>query len=393
MNKTQKLYDTLPYETRFSAKVVSCEQKILKTDGKERALFAVILDKTLFFPEEGGQSCDKGTLCGNRVVYVGIADGIITHYLESPLETDSVCDGIIDFSHRYRNMQNHTGEHIVSGLVSKHYGFSNVGFHIGSLDATMDYDGELSREMLDLIEDEANAAIYRNIEIKAQYYTHDALSAISYRSKKELFEDVRIVTIDDIDVCACCAPHVRHTGEVGMIKFVFAEKYKGGTRVHMHCGFDALRDFRSKNYDILALSSMLSAKKHEIVPAVQRLLDENARLSADITAANKALCEKIAETLSPSEKAICIFRNGIGTSGMRIIANAAKSICPVCAVFEERADRSFSFIIASEALSVKEILSRFPQSFGARGGGNDRMVQGTVFATEAELCNFFETIV
>lgn len=392
MKTTIKLYDTRPYDTEFSATVLSCNACAQNNDTEAEQLFAVVLDSTLFFPEEGGQSCDKGELDGGAVHRVEIKDGVITHYLEKPVAVGSTVCGKIDFSHRYRNMQHHSGEHIVSGIIMKHYGFSNVGFHVGSLDTTMDYDGVLSSEMLELIENEANAVIYKNIGIVAEYIPPEQLDRLSYRSKKELFEDVRIVTIENVDVCACCAPHVRTTGEVGMIKFAFAEKYKGGTRVHMHCGYDALFDFRQKNYDILSLSSMLSAKKHEIVPAVERLLSDNARLHEEISKANLRLCEMIAESVPASEKAVCIFENGIGAAGMRTVANAVKLRCPVCAVFDEKEKGLYNFIIASDKVSAKALLASFPDSFSAKGGGGDRMVQGTLRGTESEIRALFDSM-
>ena len=251
---TQKLYDIDSYIKEFDATVQSCET----ADGK----YIITLDKTAFFPEEGGQTCDAGTIDGIEVLSVSIKDGVIYHTLPSPLEVGATVHGKIDFSHRYYNMQHHTGEHIISGIAHKLYGYENVGFHLSREDMTVDFSGELTRAQLDEIEILANKAIYECHNIYAYYPKKDELSALSYRAKLDLSENVRIVNIADVDSCACCAPHVAYTGELGIVKIVDAVKHKGGLRIRMLAGVRAYDYMAKVSKEASAVSVMLSAPPH-----------------------------------------------------------------------------------------------------------------------------------
>jgi len=195
INKTVKLYDTDAYLKEFESVVISCSEN-------EKGQFEAVLEATAFFPEEGGQSCDKGTLNGCEVIKVTINDGVIYHILSEPIDAGTAVCGKIEFAHRYRNMQHHSGEHIVSGLVHKNFGYTNVGFHLGRGDMTMDYDGEFDGEKVEYIEKAANKVIYENIEIIANYPETDSLENIQYRSKIDIKENVRLVTIGEYDICA-----------------------------------------------------------------------------------------------------------------------------------------------------------------------------------------------
>ncbi len=383
ITRTIKLYDTDAYATEFDASVLSCK--------KVDTGYAVILDKTLFFPEEGGQSCDVGKISGIPVLSVEITDGIITHYLSTPLrEGEKVC-GKIDFSHRYRNMQHHSGEHIVSGLVSKTFGYNNVGFHLGKSDMTMDYDGELCSTDIQVIEDAANAAIYKNIEIISEYPDSSVLQSLEYRSKLELSENVRIVTIGEYDVCACCAPHVARTGEIGIIKIVDFYRYKGGTRVHALCGTDALSDYRERLAVTTSLATLLSTKTASIVDSVINLQSENSRLSTQLTAMTKKYCLTVADAVAVEDSGCLIFDEQIGAGGMRVIVNAVAKKRRWCAVFDKTAKNKYNFIVASEYNNAKEILSHLAEKTTVRGGGSDSMVQGSVEASRKEIEAVLET--
>lgn len=382
--KTIKLYDTDAYATEFEASVLSCEN----TDGK----YEIILDKTLFFPEEGGQSCDKGTIDNIPVVSVGIDDGVITHILASPVECGKKVCGRIDFAHRYRNMQHHSGEHIVSGLVCKTFGYNNVGFHLGKADMTMDYDGELCDNDIQVIEDAANSAIYKNIEIIAEYPDSTKLASLEYRSKLDLTENVRIVTIGDYDVCACCAPHVARTGEIGIIKIVDFYRYKGGTRVHALCGADALADYRQKDSVTSSLTALLSTKTELIVDSVRNIQSENSRLCAQITAMTKKYSLALAESISYKKGAYVLFEEQIGAGGTRIMATAVAEKCGRCAVFDKTAKNRFNFLIISNDGKAKEVLAKLLDNFVSRGGGTDTMVQGSVEASTKEIKGLLENI-
>ncbi len=384
ITKTIKLYDADAYATEFDASVLSCK--------KDEGGYAVILDRTLFFPEEGGQACDKGKICGIEVSKVEISDGVIVHYLVAPLSEGEKVFGSIDFTHRYRNMQHHSGEHIVSGLVCKTFGYNNVGFHLGKSDMTMDYDGELSSDDIEVIEHAANTAIYRNIQITAKYCDLQELNALDYRSKLDLSEDVRIVTIGEYDTCACCAPHVARTGEIGMIKIVDFYRYKGGTRVHALCGADALSDYRERLQITSSLTALLSTKAATIVDSVANLKSENSRLSAEISAMTKKYCLALAESVIKDDSGCVIFDEQLSVGGIRILAGSVAKKRRWCAVFDKTAKNKYNFVIASESGRAKQVLSVLIEKLSARGGGTDEMVQGSVEASRAEIKAALENI-
>lgn len=392
MNITQKLYDTDAYASEFQATVISCEKKSYIADGKNQQGYAVVLDKTLFFPEEGGQSCDKGTLNGVFVNHVAENDGVTEHYIDDEFEEGLNVCGIIDFSHRYRNMQFHSGEHVFSGLVSSLFGVKNVGFHLGKEFMTMDYEALFTKEMIDTVEDAANEVIYKNLEISAEYFPSEDLKNAEYRSKIDIDGDVRIVTIPGVDVCACCAPHVKRTGEIGVLKVADFEKYKGGTRVYVVCSADALADYRRKNDDNVMMSKLFSVKRDQVADAAKRMYDENERLRADIVALGKKYCELLAKSYTVSQKPAIIFENGIGASGMRTVANEVMKKVPLVAVFDKKEKDTYNFIMASETLNCKEILNDVSKSFTAKGGGSERMLQGTLCGTEKAVFEHFEKL-
>ena len=205
--------------------------------------YEIILDRTAFFPEGGGQSSDTGSLGGVSVSDVQEIDGKIIHYTDGPLVEGTEVEGCIDWTERFSKMQQHTGEHIVSGLIHKIYGYHNVGFHLGTDSVTLDFNGVVPKEKLHEIEQLANEAVAKNLPVQVLYPMDEELSKISYRSKIEIEGQVRIVVIDGYDVCACCAPHVKQTGEIGLIKLVGMQNYKGGVRISMLCGFRALEDY------------------------------------------------------------------------------------------------------------------------------------------------------
>ena len=252
---TEKLFYENSHLAEFDAAVTECRQ-----NGE---CFEVELDRTAFFPEGGGQYADTGTLGGVPVLDVQERGGHILHMTEESFEIGTLVKGKIDWSERFMKMQQHTGEHIVSGIVHGRFGYNNVGFHLGSEDCTMDFDGEISREELAEIELEANRAVWKNLEVQTLYPSKEELAHIEYRSKIEIEGQVRIIVIPGYDTCACCAPHVERTGEIGVIKLVNMQRYKGGVRVTMLCGIRALADYAVKQREAEAVSAMLCAKVNE----------------------------------------------------------------------------------------------------------------------------------
>ena len=223
----EKLFYKDAYIKEFDAVVLSCIEK-----GES---FLIELDRTCFYPEGGGQSADCGTLGDAKVSDVHEREGRIWHTADRPLEQGSRVTGRIDWQRRFSLMQHHTGEHIVSGIVNRLFGLDNVGFHMGSAMVTVDFNGELTQNDIETVELLANRTVFDNIEVRTEYPDAKTLAEMSYRSKKELSGEVRIVTVPGADSCACCGTHVARTGEIGMIKLLSPQRYKGGVRVGILC--------------------------------------------------------------------------------------------------------------------------------------------------------------
>ncbi len=382
MEQTIKLYDADSHLYDFDASVISCE----KTDKG----FAIVLDKTAFFPEGGGQPADEGTLNGIAVTDVQIKDGVITHTTAEEIPAGSAVKGAVDSEIRFRRMQNHSGEHIVSGLIHKLFGYNNVGFHMGSEDVTLDLDGVLTREDLDKIEMLANRAVYENVNVRAEYPSPEILKDLDYRSKLDLTENVRIVTIEGYDVCACCAPHVNKTGEIGIIKLLDFLKYKGGVRIHMLCGFDALEDYNRRYKNVAAISAKLSAKQAEVYEAVERL---SAELSAEKQAAGELKRQLVAmkiAALEPTDGNMVLVEKDMDMLNLRNLVNEAVQLCGgICAAFSGSDENGYNYIIASKNVPLRAEAKAINAALNGRGGGKDEMIQGSAKASEAEIRAYF----
>ncbi len=377
---TEKLYYSDSHMSEFSATVLS----VTEENGK----FAVTLDRTAFFPEGGGQGSDTGSIGGVRVYDVQIRDGVIYHYTEKPLEEGKQVACAVDFDRRFRNMQNHSGEHIISGIVHRLYGYENVGFHLSD-EMTVDFDGELTRKQLDEIEDLANKAVYENLPVRAYFPKKDELYSLSYRSKKEINEDLRIVEIEGVDVCACCAPHVRLTGEIGVIKILDFFKNKGGVRLFVKCGRDALADYRDKYKNTLEISNLLSVKQHEAFAAVNALNAHNAELKAEISRLKKRLIKEKALNFNSTADRSAVFEDGLDIKELQLYADALyKRNGGIRAVFSENGN-GYAFAICGEESSLDGFFGEFKAALPVRGGGRNGIVQGTVNAKRTEIEKLF----
>lgn len=380
---TKKYYDEDAYRTSFEATVLSCE-------GIKEG-YAVTLDGTLFFPEEGGQTADTGTLGAANVTDVRIKNDIIYHITDAPLTVGESVKGEINFAPRYHKMQNHTGEHIVSGIVHMLYGYQNVGFHLGSEDVTLDFDGELSRAELDRVEELANEVIYRNVKVSARYPAAEELKSLTYRSKLDLSENVRIVTIEGTDNCACCAPHVRRTGEVGLIKLLDFVRYKGGIRIHMQCGHAALLDYRTKYEQAAKCSALMSVKQGEIAEGVAALLKANEELAFSIKELKKQTARRIAKCITPFAPISFFIEQGFDADVWREAASSlSEAYDGIFAFFFQKSDTLYGYTLCSRNEDLKPLCSSINQSLNGKGGGKGSMAQGSVSATGTEIQMFFE---
>ncbi|MBO4627196.1 MAG: alanyl-tRNA editing protein [Lachnospiraceae bacterium] len=374
----------------------------------------VTLDRTLFFPEEGGQSPDRGELGGFAVTDVQIADGVIRHKVTAGADAfaeGTKVHGRIDWEYRFRNMQMHTGEHIFSGLVNRRFGYHNVGFHLSERTATMDYDGKITDAELAELELAANRAILENRAVRAWYPGAEELAASSYRSKKEIDGAVRLVEIEGVDLCACCAPHVRTTGEVGCFKLIGHENYKGGVRVSYRCGLRAMEDYEERLALLAELSHLLSAKTEDLAAAVSKLQTE----CRDLAYANIAKDRAIALTeLASAAAADGRTRAGDGRiegAGVLFLSQADPTLLRfatdemkkryagvVCVMLPvggaeaggtagDSADETavWRYIIEQDGGDVSAWQQTLRERFGAKGGGPKNSVQGSLTAARAAL--------
>ena len=380
--KTKKLYDFDAYAVEFEASVLAC----VEIEANEGKRYEVILDQTLFFPEEGGQTPDKGSLGDAGVVDVQIKNDCIKHYLTKPLEVGASVHGRIDWQHRFFNMQQHSGEHLFSGLAYRKYGYKNVGFHLSDQIVTMDFDGVLTEAQLQEMEWEINEAIVANVAIKTGYPSKEELAQMEYRSKMEIDGDVRIVEVEGYDLCACCAPHVRRTGEIGMFKIQSVQNYKGGVRISFLCGFRALEEYRKKAKIISDLSGILTTNQDLLADNVAKMKSQKQSMKAEHRNEKQTIMEeKIAKI--PAEQAdVILFEQELENLVMRNTVNKLmETHTGVCAVFAGTDAEGYNFIIGSKSVDCREMAATLRKELHARGGGSPQMIQGSVVAEQEKI--------
>ncbi len=377
---TEKLYYKDAYIKDFDANVL-----FVKNEGE---YFLTVLDRTAFFPEEGGQSADKGNINGIEVVDVQEINGIIYHYTKTPVAIGKA-ECHINFEERFDKMQCHTAEHLICGIIHTLYGFDNVGFHLGIDDVTLDINGLLTREMLDRVEDVANAAVYKNIPITAVFPTRDELSEMSYRSKLEITENVRIVNIEGYDSCACCAPHVAKTGEIGLIKMLDFEKHRGGVRIHMLAGSRALRDYREKYRNILSVSAQLSVPQHETASALTEYISASAKNEYALKGAIMTLIRSEAESITAREGNFVRHLPSLSINEAREFANIVMPKISGITLVLVGDEGNYKYIMASEREDIKTALATANKVLMGKGGGKPPMMQGSFSASLDEIVKFF----
>ena len=373
---TEKLYYTDSHIHEFSARVLSCE--------KAKKGFAVVLDKTAFFPEGGGQPAAPGFIGPAAVRDVQEQNGEIFHYTDQALTPGEEYACALDWEQRLCRMQNHSGEHIVSGITHKLYGFDNVGFHMGAECMTIDFSGELSWEQLTEIETLANQAVRDDLPVKTCFPGPEALSQMEYRSKLELTRDVRIVEIPGTDRCACCAPHVKRTGEIGLIKLLSAERHRGGVRIELVCGMDALRECRLMQENVTAVSGLLSAKRAKSAAAVERVLAEQARLKERVAELSMALARLKAERFGYTEGNICVFDKVLDEVALRELVNLLMEKCGgMAGAFSGSDETGYMYIIGSKNIDLRSHSREINAAINGKGGGTAEMIRGRA-STSAE---------
>ncbi|WP_343083151.1 alanyl-tRNA editing protein [Blautia producta] len=391
---TEKLFYRDSMIKKFQAEVLSCSPLSEENDINTGINYEVVLDRTAFFPEGGGQYADTGVLrlpdTEIRVLDVRERQGVVFHCTDRPAQPKTAVTGVLDFEERFSKMQQHTGEHIVSGIVNRHFGYRNVGFHLGNEAVTMDYDGPLTKEQLRMIEQEANQAVAEDIPIEVLYPAQTELDTITYRSKIEIEGQVRIVRIPGYDTCACCAPHVRTTGAIGIIKLTGAIHYKGGMRVNMLCGFRALKDYNRKEESVAAISGRLSAKQEDVVQAVCRLETEIAEQKEKIKRLQEQYLKLRLCEVTPDTPAVLLFEEELDPAAMRRFVNDAMEITEgVCGVFVGSDKAGYRYVLGSTGRNITALAKEMNQVCSGKGGGKPPMVQGSLTGKRKQIEKVF----
>lgn len=383
---TEKLFYEDVYQKTFEATVTECRE------GKNG--YEIILDRTAFYPEGGGQPGDTGYLqIGDQKVEITDThekDGEILHFCGQPLEVGSKVTGTIDWNRRFGLMQNHSGEHIVSGLVHSKFGYDNVGFHMGKDTVTIDFNGEFTVEDMWEFEKAANERVWANEKVEITSYTEEEAKSVEYRSKKELHGMVRVVTFPNADVCACCGTHVSYTGEIGLIKLISLQKFKGGMRMEMLSGRKAMEYVEEICRQNQQISVALSAKPLETAQAVEHLKKTQMDQQFHMGALEQKLFQNMAKQYEGSGS-VLIFEEGLAADGVRKLAAEIMETCEGrCVVCSGDDESGYKYAMGEKDGDLRALVKEFNSTLNGRGGGKPFFAQGSVSATRKEIEEFLK---
>ena len=378
---TRKLYYEDSHLSVFSASVTGCNQV---EDG-----FEVILDATAFYPEGGGQACDLGTLGGRKVLDVRERGEEVVHLCDGPLDMGASVEGTIDYNRRFDLMQQHTGEHIVSGIIHRRFGYHNKGFHIGEHTIQIDFDGVIPAEELERIEKEANEALWKNIPVKCWYPSPEELPQVFYRTKKELPWPVRIVQVPGYDSCACCGTHVQLTGEIGLVKLFSVVGLRGGSRIEMACGSRALELLNRAYEQNRLVSQAFSAKIFETGAAAERMNEALAAEKFKVTGLQRKLFAITAGSYVNCGD-VLHFAADLEPALVRELADAIAQNCGGrAAVFSGADETGYSYCLAIREGDLRPFCKEMNAALHGRGGGKPNFLQGSVKETRENIEKFF----
>ena len=381
---TRRLYYEDAYIRRFEATVCSCEQS-----GKR---FGIVLNQTAFFPEGGGQAPDLGILGKARVLDVQEQGSEVVHICDQPLSPGELVTGEIDWARRFALMQQHSGEHLVSGLIHERYGWNNVGFHMGADLMTIDFSGPIPPEDIPGIELAANEAVWADLPSEVLLPSPEELEHLHYRSKKALTGQVRLVRFPGTDLCACCGTHVARTGEIGLIKILSCIKFREGVRIEMMCGSQALSYLSAIHNQNHEISALLSAKPLETAKAVRRVLGERDDAMYRLAAAENRRFEEIARKLEGAGSCT-LFEPGLSPDGVRKLAVAIMERCGGrCAVFSGDEETGYKYAVGEVNGDLRDLVKQMNASLSGRGGGKPFFAQGSVGAKRTEIESFFAAL-
>lgn len=377
----EKLYEVNPFLITFTATVESCVR------GKKG--YDIRLDQTAFYPEGGGQPYDTGILGGAKVLEVHEREGRVVHTCDAPLEPGTTVEGTIDWARRFDLMQQHSGEHIVSGMAHAKWGCDNVGFHMGADLITIDLNVLLDEEQLRELEADVNRYIWEDHPIDITFPSPEELAVLPYRSKKELTGRVRIVSFPGADMCACCGTHVSSSGQVGLVKLLSVQKFRDGVRIELVCGGRAMAYLNSAWEQNRRVSNLLSAKAFETGAAVERLLHETEALKSRIMTMEDTHFAALARQYEGAGDVV-LFEEGLSPDGLRRLCDAVLHTCGGrCACFSGRDEQGYKYAIGQADGDLRTFVKELNQTLIGRGGGKPSFVQGSVQATRTEIQSFF----
>ncbi len=378
---SEKLYYTDPFLQEFTATVLSCEQ--------DKGGFKVVLDRTAFYPEGGGQPTDTGVLGDANVTDVREKENVIVHTCDKALTVGDTVTGKIDWARRFDHMQQHSGEHMVSGIICARYGCDNVGFHLGKDIVTIDFNHDIDPTDLLSIEAQANAFIWSDTPINIRFLEGEALKQAEYRSKKFIPGLVRLVAFPGADCCACCGTHVERAGQVGLVKLLSCQKFREGVRIELLCGkraFDYLSGTWEQN---LAVSRALSAKPLQTAAAVERLQGEleSVKLRA-ATLETADFARKAQEYAGKGD--VLLLEGDMSSDSVRRLCDAVLDTCGGrCAVFAG-SEGNYKYAVGIREGDVRPLVKALNTALNGRGGGKPNFAQGSVTANESQILAFFE---
>ena len=380
---TQKLYDQDSHCRAFSAQVLACQPGAAGT-------WQVTLDRTAFFPEGGGQPADRGTLGGAAVLDVQEVGEAILHTTDAPLTPGTTVQGTLDWPLRFGRMQCHSGEHVISGLAHSLYGCTNVGFHMGADMVTIDFSGMLTEDDLKQIEREANEVVWENREIRISFPPEEELEQIPYRSKKALTGSVRIVTIENADICACCGTHVTRTGEIGLIKIFSCVKFHEGVRLEILCGMRAYEYVNLLIEQNRKNSALLSAKPVETNAAAVRAMDELAAVKYRASQLENELFAMKAKAYEGNAD-VLLFEEPMSPDALRRFADAVMTHCSgTIAIFAGSDAEGYKYALCRKDGDLRQLVKDLNAACCGRGGGKPFFAQGSVQASRAQIEAFLQ---
>ena len=381
--ETEKLYYAGPFLREFTATVLGCEAA--------KGGFAVTLDRTAFYPEGGGQPAYHGTLGGAQVTDVHEKNGVVFHTCDKAVEIGSTVTGTLDWARRFDHMQQHSGEHIISGILCADYHCDNVGFHLGADTVTIDYNADISWEQALDAERKANEAIWADRAVEVTYPDKAALDALDYRSKKELTGQVRIVTFPGADCCACCGTHVLRAGQVGMVKVLSCQKFRDGVRLEIISGRRALA-YLGKTYDqAKAIGQQLSVKPQDTAAAVERTVEELTAAKVRMAHLEEQVFFHMAEENTGKGDTV-LFQSAMKSDSVRKLADAVAHRCGgLAAVFAGADGDKYNYaLVRTDGGDIAPLVKDLNRALNGRGGGRGGFAQGSVQANKAEIEAFFQ---